>query len=60
MQVKLIAYSAYILKPVLSGRNFSVRLVSKRRIKTVNFENFDISHNSFLCPEYFIDFLCER
>jgi len=37
-------YSAYILKPVL------------RRLKALNFDNFDNSHNSFLWPEYFIDF----
>ena len=24
------------------------------------FDNFDNSHNSFLWPEYFIDYLCER
>ena len=26
----------------------------------MHFENFDNSHNSFLWPEYFIDFICER
>ena len=26
----------------------------------MHFENFDNSHNCFLWPEYFIDFLCER
>ena len=31
-----------------------------RRLKALNFENFDNSHKSFLWPEYFIDFLCER
>ena len=30
------------------------------RIKALNFENLDNSLNSFLLPEYFIDFLCER
>ena len=30
------------------------------RIKALNFDNFDNSHNSFLWPEYFFDFLCER
>ena len=30
------------------------------RIKALNFDNFDNSHNSFLWPEYFIDFLCEK
>ena len=29
-------------------------------LKALNFENFDNSHKSFLWPEYFIDFLCER
>ena len=29
-------------------------------LKALNFDNFDISHNSFLWPEYFIDYLCER
>ena len=31
-----------------------------RRLKALNFDNFDNSHNSFLWPEYFIDFLCDR
>ena len=31
-----------------------------RRIKALNFKKFDDSHNSFLWPEYFIDYLCER
>jgi len=26
----------------------------------LNFDNFENSHNSFLWPEYFIDYLCER
>ena len=26
----------------------------------MNFDNFDKSHSSFLWPEYFIDYLCER
>jgi len=30
------------------------------RLKALNFDNFDNSHNSFLWQEYFIDFLCER
>ena len=43
-------------------RSISVRLVSicMRRLKALNFDNFDNSHNSFPRPEYFIDFLCER
>ena len=35
-----------------------VRLVSEKD-KSIDFENFDNSHNSFLSPEYFFDFLCE-
>ena len=30
--------------------------LNKRRFKALNFGNFDNSHNSFLWPEYFIDF----
>ena len=30
------------------------------RIKALNFDNFDNSHNSFLWPEYFIDFFIEK
>ena len=37
------------------NRCISVRLVSEED-KRLNFENFDNSHNSFLWPEYFIDF----
>ena len=55
-------YSAYILKPVLFMVEFvnkniciSVRLVSEE-VKSIKFDNFDNSHNSFLWPEYFIDF----
>ena len=29
-------------------------------IRALNFDNFDNSHISFLWPEYFIDYLCER
>jgi len=36
-------YSAYILKPVFSGRN-----LYPRRLKALNFDNFDNSHNNFL------------
>ena len=59
-------YSVYILKPVLSGRNLwtrkdaSVFFYYPRRLKALNFDNFDNSHNSFLWPEYFIDYICER
>ena len=41
---------------VNKNRCISVRLVSEE-VKALNFDN---SHNSFLWPEYFIDFLCER
>ena len=52
-------YSVYILKPVLSGRNWwtrkdaSVFFYYPRRLKALNFDNFDNSHNSFLWPEYY-------
>ena len=29
-------------------------------VRAFNFDSFDNYHNSFLWPEYFIDFLCER
>ena len=35
-------------------------LFNPRRFKAFNFDNYDNSHNIFLSPEYFIDFLCER
>ena len=44
---------------VNKNRCISVRLVS-RKLKALNFDNFDDSHNSLLWPEYFIDFVCER
>ena len=44
---------------VNKNRCNSVRLVSEE-VKSIAFDNFDNSHNSFLWPEYFIDFLCER
>ena len=44
---------------VNKNRCIGVRLVS-RKLKALNFDNFDNSHNSFLRPEYFIDFVCER
>ena len=31
-----------------------------RGLKALNFDHFDNSHNSFRCPEYFIDFLREK
>ena len=68
MQGKLIAVS-YTLRTywnqfslaefVNKNRLISVRLVF-RRLKALNFDYFDNSHNFFLWPEYFIDFLCER
>ena len=36
--------------------HISVRLVSEE-LKSIKFDNFDNSYNSFLWPEYFIDFL---
>ena len=53
MQGKLIAV-AYILKPVLSGWNLytridgSVCVYYSRRLKELNFDNFDNSPNSVL------------
>ena len=41
---------------VNKNRCISVRLVSEK----VKIIKFWLSHNRFLCPEYFIDFLCER
>ena len=69
MQGKLIAV-AYTLRTywnqfflggifVNKNRCISVRLVSEQ-VKTLNFDNFENSHDSFWWPEYFIDFLCER
>ena len=58
-------YSAYILKSVFSSessefvnknRCISIRLISEED-KSIYFDNFDNSHNSFLWPEYFIDFM---
>ena len=59
-------YSAYILKPVLSGRNFLTRIDASvfvwypRKTKAFDFDNFENSHNSFLWPEYFIVYFCEN
>ena len=44
---------------VNKNRCISVRLVSEE-VKSIKFDNFDNSHNSFLSPEYFIDYFCER
>ena len=44
---------------VNKNRCISVRLISEED-KSIKIDNFDNSHNSFLWPEYFIDFLCER
>ena len=40
---------------VNKNRCISVRLVSEE-VKSIKFDNFDNSHNSFLWPEFFIDF----
>ena len=40
---------------VNKNRCISVRLVFEE-VKSIKFDNFDNSHNSFLWPEYFIDF----
>jgi len=40
---------------VIKNRCLSVCLVSEE-VKSIKFDNFDNSHNSFLWPEYFIDF----
>ena len=68
MQGKLIAV-VYTLRTywnqfslggiVNKNRCISVSLVSEE-VKSIKFDNFDNSHNSFLWPEYFIDFFCER
>ena len=44
---------------VNKNRCISVRLVSEE-VKSIKFWNFDNLHNSFLWPEYFIDFSFER
>ena len=31
-----------------------------RGLKALKFDNFENSHNSFLWPEYFIDYFCEK
>ena len=47
-------YSSHILKRVHSGRNLQTRIDASvfvkypKRIKALNFDNFDNSHNSFL------------
>ena len=44
---------------VNKNRCINVPLVSEED-KASKYDNLDNSHNSFLWPEYFIDFLCER
>ena len=44
---------------VNKNRCISVRLVSEED-KNLIFDNFENSHNSFLKPEYFIDYFCEN
>ena len=41
----------------ISKQTFCTKNVMKGKLKTLNFDNFDNSHNSFLWPEYFIDYL---
>ena len=59
---KVIMQLQLKLKPVLSRRNLSTRIDASvfvqcpRRRKSFNFDHFDNSRNSFLWPEYFIDF----
>ena len=66
MQGKLIAvvytlrtYCTLWAEFVNKNRCISVRLVSEE-VKSIKFDHFENSHNNFLWPEYFIDFLCER
>ena len=42
------------------NKNIFIIVRYPRRLKPFNFDNYDDSRNSFLLPEYFIDFLCER
>ena len=68
MQGKLIAvaytlrthWNQFSLGGILNkNRCISVRLVNKEDKKHLILINLENSHNSFLWPEYFIDFLCE-
>ena len=56
MQGKLIAV-VYTLRTRMDA---SVFVYHPRRIKTFNFDDFENSHDSFLRPEYFIDYFCEN
>ena len=62
MQLRILCVhsetSSFWAEFVNKNRCISVRLVSEppRRLKALNFDNFDNSHNSFLWPEYVIDF----
>ena len=68
MQGKLIAvvytlrtyWNQFSLAELLTRIGASVFVYYPRRLKTLNFDNFDNSHNSFLWPEYFIDFFIEK
>ena len=70
MQGKLIAIvftprivhieTSFLWAEFVNKNDASVFSLYSRRIKALNFDNFDNSHNSFLWPEYFIDFLCVR
>jgi len=64
MQGKLIAV-AYTLRTYwdqfsLGANRIDAFLQYPRRLKTFNFDNFGNSHNSFLWPDYFIDYFCEN
>ena len=68
MQGKLIAvaytlrtyWNQFSLSGICKQEYASVFARDPRRIKAFNFDNFDNSHNSFLWPEYFIDYFCEN
>ena len=52
-------WNQFSLGGICKQECISVRLVSEEDI-SIEFRKFDNSHNSFLWPEYFINFLCER
>ena len=53
---KLIAVETSSLLAEFENKNRCIRV----RLVSEEIKNFDISHNCFLWPEYFIDLLCER
>ena len=59
MACKKVFYILLFMCFAVGGPDISVTLVSKEII-VFSFDNFDNLHNSFLGPEYFIDFLCKR